>query len=61
MHWHQPSEWVIVTDSVCRITVLDDRGAPQVTDVKTGDLWCGSSPGQREACRSTRRRSMKSV
>jgi oxalate decarboxylase len=39
MHWHQQSEWAIVTDGVCRITVLDDLGAPQVADVKTGDLW----------------------
>jgi oxalate decarboxylase len=39
MHWHQQSEWAIVTDGVCRITILDDLGAPQVADVKTGDLW----------------------
>jgi oxalate decarboxylase len=39
MHWHQQSEWAIVTDGVCRITVLDEQGRPQVADVKTGDLW----------------------
>ncbi len=39
MHWHQQSEWAIVTDGVCRITILDELGRPQVADVKTGDLW----------------------
>jgi len=39
MHWHQQSEWAIVTDGVCRITILDEQGRPQVADVKTGDLW----------------------
>jgi oxalate decarboxylase len=28
-----------VTDGVCRITILDEQGRPQVADVKTGDLW----------------------
>jgi oxalate decarboxylase len=39
LHWHQQSEWAIVTDGVCRITILDGQGRPQVADVKTGDLW----------------------
>ena len=39
MHWHQQSEWAIVTDGVCRVTILDEQGRPQVADVKTGDLW----------------------
>lgn len=39
LHWHQQSEWAIVTDGVCRISVLDEQGRPQVADVKTGDLW----------------------
>jgi oxalate decarboxylase len=39
LHWHQQSEWAIVTDGVCRISILDEHGRPQVADVKTGDLW----------------------
>jgi oxalate decarboxylase len=39
LHWHQQSEWAIVTDGVCRISILDEQGRPQVADVKTGDLW----------------------
>ena len=39
LHWHQQSEWAIVTDGVCRISILDEKGRPQVADVKTGDLW----------------------
>lgn len=39
LHWHQQSEWGIVTDGVCRVTILDELGRPQVADVKTGDLW----------------------
>ena len=39
LHWHQQSEWAIVTDGVCRISILDEHGRAQVADVKTGDLW----------------------
>ena len=39
MHWHQQSEWAIVTDGVCRISILDEHGRAQVADVKKGDLW----------------------
>jgi oxalate decarboxylase len=39
LHWHQQSEWAIVTDGVCRISILDEAGRPQVSDVKSGDLW----------------------
>jgi oxalate decarboxylase len=39
LHWHQASEWAIMTYGNCRITVLDTEGRPYVADVKTGDLW----------------------
>jgi oxalate decarboxylase len=39
LHWHQQSEWAIVTNGVCRISILNENGLPQVADVKTGDLW----------------------
>ena len=39
LHWHQQSEWAIVTDGVGRISILDEHGRAQVADVKTGDLW----------------------
>jgi oxalate decarboxylase len=39
LHWHQQSEWAIVTDGLCRITIVDEHGHPQVADVKAGDLW----------------------
>ena len=39
LHWHQQSEWAIVTDGVCRISILDEQGRAQVADVKRGDLW----------------------
>jgi oxalate decarboxylase len=39
LHWHQQSEWAIVTDGVCRISILDEVGRPQLADVNTGDLW----------------------
>jgi oxalate decarboxylase len=39
LHWHQQSEWAIVTDGVCRISILDEKGRPQIADVKSGDLW----------------------
>jgi oxalate decarboxylase len=39
MHWHQQAEWAIMLDGLCRITILDEEGRPQVADVKTGDLW----------------------
>jgi oxalate decarboxylase len=39
LHWHQQSEWAIVTDGVCRISILDEHGRAQVADVKKGDLW----------------------
>jgi len=39
MHWHQQAEWAIVTNGICRITVLDELGRPQVADVREGGLW----------------------
>jgi oxalate decarboxylase len=39
MHWHQQAEWAVVTNGVCRVTVIDQRGRPYVADVKEGGLW----------------------
>jgi oxalate decarboxylase len=39
LHWNQQSEWAIVTDDGCCISILDERGRAQVADVKRGDLW----------------------
>jgi oxalate decarboxylase len=29
----------MVTDGVCRTSILDEHGCAQLADVKTGDLW----------------------
>jgi oxalate decarboxylase len=39
MHWHQQAEWAMVTDGVCRVTIIDELGRPQVADTKVNDLW----------------------
>ena len=39
LHWHQQAEWAIMTYGICRVTILDEKGRPQVADVKEGDLW----------------------
>ena len=39
LHWHQQAEWAVVTSGVCRITILDQLGRPQVADVAEGGLW----------------------
>jgi oxalate decarboxylase len=39
LHWHLAAEWAYVTNGNCRITVLDDKGRADVSDVKAGDLW----------------------
>jgi oxalate decarboxylase len=39
LHWHQQAEWAVVTAGVCRITILDQDGRPQVADVAEGGLW----------------------
>jgi oxalate decarboxylase len=39
LHWHQQAEWAVVTAGVCRITILDQLGRPQVADVGEGGLW----------------------
>src|SRR5580658_9792932 len=39
LHWHQQAEWAVVTSGVCRITILDPDGRPEVDDVAEGGLW----------------------
>jgi oxalate decarboxylase len=39
LHWHQQAEWAVVTSGICRITILDQNGQPEVADVTEGDLW----------------------
>ena len=39
LHWHQQAEWAVMTYGICRVTILDQNGRPQVADVKEGDLW----------------------
>jgi len=39
LHWHQQAEWAVMTYGNCRVTILDERGRPEVADVKEGDLW----------------------
>jgi oxalate decarboxylase len=39
LHWHQASEWAIMTYGSCRVTVLDAMGRPYIADVNEGDLW----------------------
>lgn len=39
MHWHQASEWAVMTAGECRVTVLDPQGRAYVQDVGVGDLW----------------------
>src|ERR1700734_2832827 len=39
LHWHQQAEWAVVTAGVCRITIIDQLGRPQVADVPEGGLW----------------------
>jgi oxalate decarboxylase len=39
LHWHLAAEWAYVTYGSCRVTVLDDKGRADVSDVKEGDLW----------------------
>lgn len=39
LHWHLASEWGLVTNGRCRITILDQYGHAQVEDVGPGDLW----------------------
>jgi oxalate decarboxylase len=39
LHWHQPAEWAVMTYGNCRVTILDQKGRPEVADVKEGDLW----------------------
>jgi oxalate decarboxylase len=39
LHWHPAAEWAYVTYGACRITVLDDKGRADVSDVREGDLW----------------------
>ena len=39
LHWHQTSEWAIMTEGKCRVTTLSHQGMPSVEDVFKGDLW----------------------
>ncbi|MGA0596523.1 cupin domain-containing protein [Enterovirga sp. CN4-39] len=39
LHWHLASEWALVTNGTCRITVLDTDGRASVQDVQEGGLW----------------------
>jgi oxalate decarboxylase len=39
LHWHQQAEWAVMTYGNCRVTILDQKGRPEVADVKEGDLW----------------------
>jgi oxalate decarboxylase len=39
LHWHQQAEWAVMTYGICRVTIIDQDGRPQVADVKEGDLW----------------------
>jgi oxalate decarboxylase len=39
LHWHQQAEWAIMLDGLCRVTIIDELGRPQVADVKPNDLW----------------------
>ena len=39
LHWHLAAEWAYMTYGKCRVTVLDDKGRADVSDVKEGDLW----------------------
>jgi oxalate decarboxylase len=39
LHWHQQAEWAVMTYGLCRVTIIDQDGRPQVADVKEGDLW----------------------
>ncbi len=39
LHWHLAAEWAYMTYGACRITILDDKGRADVSDVKAGDLW----------------------
>lgn len=39
LHWHLAAEWAFMTYGKCRITVLDDKGRAEVSDVREGDLW----------------------
>ena len=39
LHWHQASEWAVMTYGRCRVTVLDPQGRAYVDDVEAGDLW----------------------
>jgi oxalate decarboxylase len=39
LHWHLASEWAIMTNGGCRVTVLDEYGRAYVQDVHEGDLW----------------------
>ncbi|QMU22780.1 cupin domain-containing protein [Gordonia rubripertincta] len=39
LHWHQTSEWAVMTRGHVRVTTLSRSGKPSVEDVEEGDLW----------------------
>ncbi|MBM7277755.1 cupin domain-containing protein [Gordonia rubripertincta] len=39
LHWHQTSEWAVMTRGRVRVTTLSRSGKPSVEDVEEGDLW----------------------
>jgi oxalate decarboxylase len=39
MHWHLASEWALMTNGRCRVTMLDQQGRAYVQVVGAGDLW----------------------
>ena len=39
LHWHLAAEWGIVTNGLCRVTVLDAEGRAYVQDVGPGEIW----------------------
>lgn len=39
LHWHLAAEWAYMTYGKCRVTILDDKGRADVSDVQEGDIW----------------------
>ena len=39
LHWHLAAEWGIVTNGLCRVTILDTAGRAYVQDVGPGEIW----------------------
>lgn len=39
LHWHNAAEWAIMLSGTARITVIDNDGRSQVTEIRKNDLW----------------------